>query len=111
MTNPLFKKMFSYFLPTALMALPGLGVTHLLAWQGRNQVRDQIMRLDDMKRRYDRTTEDDMRIGGPSKFLEERKKEDDAWYEREISIQKAWLARPFWRQVWMPPFPDYANTK
>ena len=37
------------------------------------------------------------------------RKRDEAWREQELAKQEAWMKRPFYRQILMPPSPDYSK--
>jgi hypothetical protein len=80
--------MISFLLPVAVGSGVGLATTYVLACQTRKEAHGHIERLQYMKRMA----------------------KDRESIEHEIAIQKAWLARPFWRQVMYGPCPDYANA-
>lgn len=87
----------------------------LMVRSGRETSREYIARLDEMKRSYEKIDEDVKRSFGPyseelQQRIEKSKKEDAEWHAREVRTQQEWLARPFYRQLALPPFPDFANV-
>lgn len=100
------------FIRTAIGSSIAFATTSVLVYQARKTAREHLKNLDEMMERY--KSEDDLalqtRTGNTSRaYLSERQKKDTLWYAQEKERQEAWLAQPFYKQLWGPPFPDYVN--
>jgi hypothetical protein len=103
--------MTSYFLFAGAVGVIGFATAWGLAAQGRAMAWDHVLRLRQMKMQNDQNYELIRKVHGNASFAVQRRKDGDAWFEREVAIQEAWLKRPFYRQLGLVPFPDYAGTK
>lgn len=81
---------------------------------GRRNARQFIVDLNEMQRGYE---EENLRrrIGSKTSaqktVADNRIAEDRAWHAREVALQEEYLARPFYKQLLGPPFPDFAQVK
>jgi hypothetical protein len=77
---------------------------------GRQMSHQHLHNINETYRRYQEQCdqwEKDPTPGLHLEYVKAQRQKDKVWYEREMTRQKEWLDRPFYRQIGMVPPPEY----
>ena len=81
-----------------------VGLGWVIAYTHRQQCLNNILQIEDEYRKYKRQTDTWNKIP----FVIEQINKDKDWYLEEVTIQKEWIKRPWYRQILIPPHVKYS---
>ena len=92
--------------------ISGAGVA-VNVWDNRRMIRKNINEINQLAVGFEDIR---VRILGTTNVTKELqayhlhdRKKDEAWREQELAKQEAWLRQPIYRQILVPPSPDYSK--
>jgi hypothetical protein len=94
----------------AFFSVPLLGGAFLIARSGRKACEENIQRIEEIARRYQDQTDGwakESKTAAQLNYAKKWQSDDEDWVREEIGKQLEWLNRPWYRQLSIPPFPNY----